>query len=331
MMLKPINVVVAIIYNNEHDSVLLSKRRPGSHQAGLWEFPGGKVKDGESDVSALKREILEEIGLQIKHAHVLMQVVYEYSDITVRIQAWIVSQWTGSPLGKEGQMVEWFPLNKVSQLPLPAANIKITKALVLPGLYLITPSRESYDEAFISLVDNLASNGLSFLQFRSKESTYRQHKSLVMELVQVCNSHGCKLIYNGTVEQADSVNAHGVHLNSNELLNLDNRPVPENVWVSASCHNSLELEHARKCDLDFCVVSPVFQSASHPEVRGIGWENFRSIVSGAGIPVFALGGLNWTHLHDARNNGAHGIAMISGVWDAAEPTEVIRKLKHSNF
>jgi len=329
--MEPINIVVAIIYNDDHDSVLLSKRRPGSNQAGLWELPGGKVNDGESDLSALKREIEEEVGLQIERAHVIMQVIHEYAGNTVKLQAWVVSRWTGSPVGREAQAVEWIPLNNVGQLSFPAANAKITRALSLPSLYLITPSRESYDEEFIKLVENLARNGMEFLQFRSKESTFSQHKSLVTELVQVCNSHGCKLIYNGTVEQAASVNAHGVHLNSTELLKIHRRPVSEDVWVAASCHSRLELDHARKCDLDFCVVSPVFQSASHPRMKGIGWDNFHAIVSGTGIPVYALGGLNWTQLHDAQNNGAHGIAMISGVWNASEPVEIIRKLKYSNL
>lgn len=78
-----VEVVAAVI---ERDGrVLITRRPPGTHLAGLWEFPGGKREPGESPVGALQREIREELGARVTVGEVIDAVEWSYPDKRVRI------------------------------------------------------------------------------------------------------------------------------------------------------------------------------------------------------------------------------------------------------
>lgn len=68
--------------------------------------------------------------------------------------------------------------------------------------------------------------------------------------------------------------------------------------------------------MDFAVLGPVKRTASHEDGSPLGWEEFTKLARGAGLPVYAIGGLSREDLEQARLAGAHGIAMISGAWRA---------------
>ncbi len=288
------------------------------------------MKAGESALQALRRELSEEVDIQVDDAHPLIKISHDYPDNKIKLDAWVIDRWSGIPWGKEGQTVEWVAIKELNTRQLPDANIKITKAINLPLLYLITPDLLSYDDRFLSLTEQFISNGLGLLQFRSKSSTFSQHESFVRELVQVCENGACQLVYNGTVDNALAVGAHGVHLNSSELIQIYERPLSKDAWVAASCHNKLELEYAIRADVDFCVVSPVHRTSSHPGGKGMGWYRFQELARQISIPVYALGGIKPEEIVDAHRNGAHGIAMIRGIWDAPDPVELISKFKRGD-
>lgn len=288
------------------------------------------MKPDESGLQALRRELSEEVNIQIEYAHPLMQISHDYPDHKINLNAWVIDRWSGTPLGNEGQAVEWVAIKELDNRQLPDANIKITKAIKLPLLYLITPDLISYDDRFLILAEQLVNNGLGLLQFRSKCSTFFQHESFVRELVQVCENGACQLIYNGTVDNAVAVGAHGVHLNSSTLLRIYERPLSNDAWVAASCHNRMEIEHAIRADVDFCVVSPVHQTSSHTGDEGMGWNRFQELAEQTCIPIYALGGIKPAEIVDAHRNGAHGIAMIRGIWDAPDPVELINKFKRGD-
>ena len=317
------HIAIGIVYDSRKDKLFVCLRPPGRNEGGKWEFPGGKLERGETVLQALKRELYEEVGIAAEFAHPLIQVEQDTVDGSVRLHAWVVDQWSGTAHGKEGQICEWVTRTGLRNRVMPEANAKIIDALELPPLYLITPDRPSYDEDFLQLTENLVNNGLRLLQFRSRQSTFSQHKDLVLELVQICNSRGCKLVYNGDIEQALAVGAHGIHLRRTDLMRTRRRPVGPGIRVSASCHTDEQIIHASRIGSDFCVVAPVHETASHPGVKGIGWERFGNIARESGMPVYALGGIKPAELHDANRNGAHGIAMISGIWDAADPVAAL--------
>jgi len=123
-----IEVVAAIIQKNSH--VLLAKRPLDKHQGGKWEFPGGKVDHGESNEDALIRECEEELGIVLKNHAFYKRVEFEYSDKHVALNFFISNRFEGVPTGKEGQVVQWFPLTEIDDLDFPQANKEVVNQLL---------------------------------------------------------------------------------------------------------------------------------------------------------------------------------------------------------
>ena len=94
-----------------------------------WEFPGGKVDDGESNEAALCRELTEELDIRVtavEHFHFLE---HRYPDLHVAIDFYIVSGWDGEPTGREGQQLKWVPRQSLSDQRLLPADAPIIELL----------------------------------------------------------------------------------------------------------------------------------------------------------------------------------------------------------
>lgn len=108
---RPIVEVAVGILIKEHSLVLMGKRPGGKPYAGYWEFPGGKLEANESIIAALKRELLEELGIQItldeKHCHEIMMLEHDYPHAYVRLHVCLVDRWEGEPVGLENQELSW--------------------------------------------------------------------------------------------------------------------------------------------------------------------------------------------------------------------------------
>ena len=87
--------------------VLIAERPVGKHMAGWWEFPGGKVDSGESDAQALVRELREELGIEARPDHEVMQLSHEYPDRTIDLVLWCATLTSGTPQGLDGQQLKW--------------------------------------------------------------------------------------------------------------------------------------------------------------------------------------------------------------------------------
>lgn len=129
-----IHVAVGVIFDSpQANQVLIAKRPQHLHQGGLWEFPGGKLSAGESVEQALKRELLEELGITVLKAQSLMQVQHDYSDKQVFLDIWTVTEFSGNAQGEEGQQVEWVELQTLfspeSGYEFPKANKAILDKL----------------------------------------------------------------------------------------------------------------------------------------------------------------------------------------------------------
>jgi len=115
---RPIDVAVGILMKPNGD-VLLGQRPEGKPYAGYWEFPGGKVEAGEDILAALKREFVEELGVQIVSASQWCGVEHQYEHAHVRLHFFISREWLGEPQSLEGQAFAWQGAVSVSPL-LPA-------------------------------------------------------------------------------------------------------------------------------------------------------------------------------------------------------------------
>ena len=118
MSASPVNVAVGILMKANGD-VLLGQRPEGKPYAGYWEFPGGKVEEGEAILDALKREFMEELGVQIISAEPWCGVEHIYPHAHVRLHFYISREWSGEPQSLEGQAFAWQGMVAVEPL-LPA-------------------------------------------------------------------------------------------------------------------------------------------------------------------------------------------------------------------
>ncbi len=325
MLSDAVQVVVGVI-TNDTGEFLLAKRPTDVHQGGLWEFPGGKRETGEDVRHALNRELLEELGLIVNKARPFIRLFYEYPEKSVVLNVWLIQEWEGLPYGKEGQLIQWCSRNNLHEVEFLPANEMIVKAIQLPALYLISPGPAGDRmDTFIAGIEECIVAGARLLQLRCHEDIYKNHSEVITRVLSICNAYNAKLLLNSTPATAVSLKAHGVHLNSVRLLQLNQRPLERSFWISASCHNQTEMEHAERIGVDFAVLSPVEFTVSHPDAKPMGWKIFSELAGLANIPVYALGGMLPEHMSKAWNNGAQGIAMLSGVWSSDKPVDVIRK------
>jgi len=123
-----VHVVVGVLLN-DNQQVLIALRPVQSHQGGLWEFPGGKVEEGESVEYALNREFEEELGISVLACTELTQIRHEYSDKSVLLDVWRIEKYSGTPKGREGQVIEWRALSKLRAEDFPKANERIIHIL----------------------------------------------------------------------------------------------------------------------------------------------------------------------------------------------------------
>ena len=119
-MSRPTKVAAGILLDG--DGRILVTERNGDHAlAGLWEFPGGKLNDGEESVSALSRELVEELGIEILEQSFFMSIDHDYPDRSVSIDFYLVGQWRNTPIGKDGQALRWIrPVDLSEDMLLPA-------------------------------------------------------------------------------------------------------------------------------------------------------------------------------------------------------------------
>jgi 8-oxo-dGTP diphosphatase len=306
--------VAAAVVVNEHNKVLIARRAADAHQGGLWEFPGGKVEEGESVEQALARELLEETGIHVSQARPLIRVHHDYGDKSVLLDVWRVEAFSGEAHGREGQPVKWIRPEQLAGYAFPEANLPIIRAASLPDCYLITPEPDE-PETFLQQLDASLARGIKLVQFRAKKLDAAAWQALAHEVIEHCHQAGARCLLNTSLERFATCQADGLHLDSRQLYAYEVRPVAESVLLSASCHTAADIRHAETLGADFIVLSPVQATASHPDTEPLGWDRFHGLSDKAVMPVYALGGMRPEDLNTSFLYGAQGIAAIRALWE----------------
>jgi len=104
---RPVTEVAAGILLDTEGRYLLGQRPEGKPYAGYWEVPGGKIEKGETIFEALKRELQEELGIDIQSSEELTVLEYDYPHAYVRLHVSVIRDWTGTPQGCENQSLSW--------------------------------------------------------------------------------------------------------------------------------------------------------------------------------------------------------------------------------
>ena len=122
------HVVAGALYD-ARGRVLITQRPVGKPLAGRWEFPGGKIHDGETPYAGLVRELREELAVDIQAAEPLMRYDVAYPDCTVHLDMWIVTSWNGTVAGLEGQAWKWVEPTRLGAEDILEADQPIVTAL----------------------------------------------------------------------------------------------------------------------------------------------------------------------------------------------------------
>lgn len=126
--MKKIHIAAGIIQNEQGD-IFITQRVSGTHMANKWEFPGGKLEEGETAGQALVRELHEEVGIDATEFQLFETVEHSLPDRHLTLTFFLVTEWTGEPWGKEGQPGHWVkPIELIAE-QFPPANVSIVERL----------------------------------------------------------------------------------------------------------------------------------------------------------------------------------------------------------
>ena len=125
--------VVAALVRDEAGRYLVTRRRPGSHLAGLWEFPGGKREPGESLEAALGRELTEELSARFAVGDKVDAVRWEYPERTVVIHFYRCRLESGTIEPRESQAMAWVEPERLGELEFPPADRELIARLRAGG------------------------------------------------------------------------------------------------------------------------------------------------------------------------------------------------------
>ena len=121
---KNLKIVVSIALINNENEILLSKRPEKKHLSGFWEFPGGKVEDGETPEKALIREVKEELNIEINNKCIapLSFSEFDYNNFQLLLLLYICRRWDGEPMSMENNKLEWVKPNMLRDYKMPPAD-----------------------------------------------------------------------------------------------------------------------------------------------------------------------------------------------------------------
>jgi len=123
-----IKVTAGIIESG--NKILIARRKPGLHLAGYWEFPGGKIEEGESPESCLKRELSEELGIEVLVNEFFMESIYKYADKTILLKSYRCKIESGDIALIDHDKIEWVTTLEINKYKFAPADISFVTALV---------------------------------------------------------------------------------------------------------------------------------------------------------------------------------------------------------
>ncbi|MEM1170417.1 MAG: 8-oxo-dGTP diphosphatase MutT [Cyanobacteria bacterium P01_H01_bin.35] len=128
-MILPHKLIGVAVIWNEAGEILIDRRKPGGTFGGLWEFPGGKKEAGETIEDCIKREVLEELGIEVAVEDHLITIEHNYSEIRVTLYVYHCRYLKGIAKTIECDEFKWVTLDEIDEFTFPEANKQIITAL----------------------------------------------------------------------------------------------------------------------------------------------------------------------------------------------------------
>ena len=177
-------------------------------------------------------------------------------------------------------------------------------------------SRPEFFEVAVRVMCALGERGA--LQLRTRWLPAARLHELAVALGEAQRSTGCWVVVHDRVDIALSSGARGAQLTSRSLTIEQSRVVAPQLPIGASVHSVDEAVEAARSGAAWVVAGHVYETPSHPGQPGRGAALVRAITAATPIPCIAIGGIRAEHLPELRAAGAHGVAVIRGIWNASD-------------
>lgn len=178
-------------------------------------------------------------------------------------------------------------------------------------------------------VEQAILGGATMVQLREKEVTTEEYIKTATSINVICRRYDIPLIINDSVIVCKAVHASGVHLGlSDGSIEEARKTLGDDYIIGATAHNLEEAKRAFEQGTDYLGVGAAFGSATKMDASKITtFDMYKEITEAVPIPVVAIGGINYDNVHKLKNLGLSGIAVISGIFDAADIKENTMRLK----
>jgi 8-oxo-dGTP diphosphatase len=296
-----LRVVVGVIFNAKNE-VLIAKRKPEQFKADFWEFAGGKIENNETKQQTLEREINEELGIKITNCEYKFNLIQKYPQKIVDLAVFVISQYTGKIIGKEGQEIQWVGRKNIKNYQLLPTVMPIFNRLTLAKIYNIL----NYDNNFWQNLEQ-KKHQMQMLQLRSKTDV---KSSKIEKIYQICQKNNIKLILNIPNTKENLKFCDGYHITSK---NLTNPEIYITKIISCATHNENEIQLANQINADIITLSPVRTTTTHPNATTLGLKQAGVLAKNSNALVYFLGGMQKNDVSLAQKNNAFGVAGITNL------------------
>ena len=195
-------------------------------------------------------------------------------------------------------------------------------------LYVVTDRQLTGGRSLHLVVESALRGGARAVQLREKDLPPRELYPLALEMRQLTQAYGARLLINDRADVALAVNADGVHLTTTSLpASIARQVLGPGRLIGVSTHTRAEAQAAVEEGADFVVFGPVFFTPSKaPYGQPVGLDALRAVRAVVKSPSLAIGGIKPTNLDQVLAAGADGIAVISAIISADDPTAATQDL-----
>jgi len=192
----------------------------------------------------------------------------------------------------------------------------------LPSLMLVT-SRHQMKPSFERSLESALLGGAALVQLRERELKPVVFSYLAQLAARLCHIYDATLLINGQVNIARLI-ADGAHLPEAVLQEV---ALPDIACKGVSVHSVDNARRAAEIGADYVIFGSVFATASHPGEEPAGLDVLHEVAQAVEIPVFAIGGISAMNAKSCLEAGAHGVAVMSAVWQAPDVMQAVRDLR----
>jgi len=177
---------------------------------------------------------------------------------------------------------------------------------------MITDRKKCRNKNLIPVVRKALQNGIRLIQIREKDLSLTELHSLSLKLKSLCKKYHAKILINSKIEIAQALDLDGVHLPHKQLsVSEALLLLGKGKLIGKSTHSLKEALKAQQEGAHFVTFGPIFETPSKKKLgKPVGMAELEKVCKKLRIPVFALGGLNLSHLPQVRSAGARGVAGI---------------------